>query len=90
MDFIETNYNRVLKLIFSAANPAKKLIIKTHCAVHQFININALNILENDIYVREFNFFFNYITDINEGAIWADQDFKSSNHFYNPNTKSRY
>ncbi|WP_061332154.1 zinc dependent phospholipase C family protein, partial [Clostridium botulinum] len=25
-----------------------------------------------------------YISDINEGAVWADQDLKSSNHFYNP------
>lgn len=87
MNFVEANYNRALKVFFSAANPAKKLIIRTHCAVHKFININALNILENDKYIREHNFFFNYIVDINEGAVWADQDFKSSNHFYNPYTK---
>ena len=87
IDFIETSYNTALKLIFSAANPAKKLIMDTHCAVHKFININALNILENDKYIREYNFFFNYIIDINKGAVWADQDFKSSNHFYNPVTK---
>lgn len=32
-------------------------------------------------------FFKSYIQDINEGAVWADQDFKSSNHFYNPYKK---
>lgn len=87
MDFIEQSYDRVLKLIFNIANPAKKIIMNTHCAVHKFININALNILENDNYIEEFNFFFHYIEDINEGAVWADQDFKSSNHFYNPHTR---
>ena len=87
IDFIETSYNKALKFIFSAANPAKKLILDTHCAVHKFININALNILENDKYIREHNLFFNYIKDINKGAVWADQDFKSSNHFYNPVSK---
>ena len=25
-----------------------------------------------------------YINDINAGVVWADQDLKSSNHFYNP------
>lgn len=87
IDFIESSYNKALKFIFSAANPAKKLILDTHCAVHKFININALNILANDKYIREHNLFFNYIQDINEGAVWADQDFKSSNHFYNPVSK---
>ena len=27
-----------------------------------------------------------YINVINAGAVWADQDLKSSNHFYNPDT----
>lgn len=56
----------------------------THCKVHKSINIHALNILKNDKYLSEYNFFSGFISDINEGAVWADQDFKSSNHFYNP------
>lgn len=68
--FLEASYDKTLKLLFNITNPAKKLMIKTHCAVHKFININALNILENDQYIKEHNFFFHYIVDINEGAVW--------------------
>ena len=81
---IEKTYHYLLKTIFIFLNPFKKSIISTQCKIHQSINIDALRILENDGYVREFDFFSPYIPAINEGAVWADQDFKSSNHFYNP------
>ncbi|MDR7871027.1 MAG: zinc dependent phospholipase C family protein [Tissierellaceae bacterium] len=84
MEHFEETYNKVLKTIFSATNPIKKTLIKTQCEVHKFINIYALRILKNDKYYSEYNFFDKYISDINEGAVWADQDYKSSNHFYNP------
>ena len=87
MDFLETTYDKALKTVFDMANPIKKSIINTHCKVHKFINIRSLKILENDKYVKEYEFFTSYIYHINEGAVWADQDFKSSNHFYNPTTK---
>lgn len=83
----ETTYDYILKTIFAVANPIKKTIIKTECKVHKYININSLNILKNDKYSEEYIFFSSYILDINEGAVWADQDFKSSNHFYNPYKK---
>lgn len=86
-DIFETTYDYLLKTVFGIANPVKKTIIKTQCEVHKFINIKALKILENDNYIDEYNFFNSYISDINEGAVWADQDFKSSNHFYNPYKK---
>lgn len=87
MDIIETTYDYILKTIFGVANPIKKSIMKTHCKVHKFINFHALNILKNDKYINEYRFFHSFILDINEGAVWADQDFKSSNHFYNPYKK---
>ncbi len=84
MDRFETTYDSFLKTIFSAANPIKKVIIHTHCKVHMFINAHAIIILKNDKHLAQYNFFNSYLDDINEGAVWADQDFKSSNHFYNP------
>ncbi|HYE69663.1 MAG TPA: hypothetical protein VEA58_13685, partial [Anaerovoracaceae bacterium] len=48
---------------------------------------HALSILLNDKYLEEYAFFARYIDEINKGAVWADQDFKSSNHFYNPYKK---
>src|SRR5690554_477886 len=84
MDRFETTYNSILKTVFSAANPIKKVIIKTHCKVHMFINAYSIRILKNDKYLAQYNFFNSYLDNINEGAVWADQDFKSSNHFYNP------
>lgn len=84
MDTFEMTYNKILNTVFSAANPIKKSIVDTHCKVHKFINFHSLIILKNDKYSAEYHFFNGYIKHINEGAVWADQDFKSSNHFYNP------
>lgn len=87
MDIFETTYDYFLKTVFGVVNPVKKSIIKTQCKVHKFINVNALNILKNDKYLDEYKFFMSYMFHVNEGAVWADQDFKSSNHFYNPYKK---
>lgn len=84
INIIETTYDQILKTVFGVVNPIKKSVMITHCKVHKSINIHALNILKNDKYLCEYNFFCSFISDINEGAVWADQDFKSSNHFYNP------
>jgi phospholipase C len=87
MSLLERSYDTLLKAVFGISNPVKKSIIKTQCKVHKFINIHALNILRNDKCEREYNFFLSYIEDINKGAVWADQDFKSTHHFYNPYRK---
>lgn len=90
ISLIETSYDYILKTVFSIANPFKKKLIKTQCQVHKSINVHAINILKNDKYFSEYNFFNNNILEINKGAVWADQDFKSSNHFYHPyNRKNR-
>lgn len=73
--------------MFGVSNPIKKSILKTQCEVHRFINVQALQILWNDKYAEEYHFFLSCITDINRGAVWADQDFKSTHHFYNPYRK---
>ncbi len=87
MNFVEKSYNYFLKFVFGITNPLKKSIIQTHCQVHKFINIQALQILRNDNREKEYNFFLSYILDINKGAVWADQDFKSTHHFYHPYRK---
>jgi phospholipase C len=87
MSFFETTYGHILSTVLGIANPVKKRIIKTECKVHRIINIQALKILKNDGYAEEYVFFSSYISDIGQGAVWADQDFKSSNHFYNPYKK---
>ena len=83
----ETVYHRVLKSTFWVLNPFKKIIVKTECQVHTHINQHALTILKNDKYQEQYDFFAGSIDEINKGAVWADQDFKSSNHFYNPYKK---
>ncbi|KAF5051160.1 zinc dependent phospholipase C family protein [Sedimentibacter saalensis] len=87
MSAIERSYSYIYKKLTRAVNPFKKKIIKTECIVHKFINNQSLFILKNDGYTEVYNIMSSYIEDINDGAVWADQDFKSSNHFYNPNTK---
>ena len=87
MNFIEETYGSFLRLSFAVLNPFKKAVIKTQCQVHKYINVQALTILDNDGKKEVSNFFRNYLILLNDGAVWADQDFKSSQHFYNPYTK---
>lgn len=84
---LESAYHNILRSVFATVNPLKKKLIKTECQVHKYINLHALNILRNDKFLEQHAFFQNYIEEINKGAVWADQDFKSSNHFYNPYKK---
>ncbi len=84
---LETIYNYIFETIATIVSPIKKSIIKTHCKIHQSINIHALDILKNDKYLEEYKFFNKFISEINEGAVWADQDFKSTIHLYNPYKK---
>jgi phospholipase C len=84
MERFETTYGFILNKALGIANPVKKRIIKTECEVHRIINVDALKILKNDGHAEEYVFFSSYISYIGKGAVWADQDFKSSNHFYNP------
>lgn len=87
MNSFEKAYGNILQYTFAFLNPFKKTIIRTHCNVHKFINIQGLRILKNDNFLGAYEFFALQISHINEGAYWADQDFKSSNHLYNPYTK---
>lgn len=81
---VERYYSHLVKNIFRITNPIKKQIVKTECKVHKFINIEALEILKADGYVNEHAYMKKYIRELNAGVVWADQDYKSINHFYNP------
>lgn len=79
---LETTYGKTLRSLFFVVNPLKKKIIKTHCIVHKYINTNAVEVLKNEGFLKEYEFYKKYIKSLNEGVTWADQDFKSSNHFF--------
>lgn len=79
---LERTYGKALRGMMYTVNPIKKKIIKTHCTIHKFINMQAVQILKNEGYIKEHEFFKEHIKPLNEGVTWADQDFKSSNHFY--------
>ncbi|MEG2539338.1 MAG: zinc dependent phospholipase C family protein [Clostridium sp.] len=87
MKTIEKSYSFVFRNFLRAVNPLKKKIIKTECEIHRFINSQALKIIKGDSYLEEAAFFNEYSFFIDEGSVWVDQDFKSSNHFYNPYTR---
>ena len=87
MNVLESTYGNLLRASFLILNPFKKAVIKTQCKVHKFLNIQALKILRNDHYTNAYDFFGKFIMPMNDGAVWADQDFKSSGHFYNPHKK---
>jgi phospholipase C len=81
---VEYSYGKLFKYTMKAINPFKKAIMTTECFVHKIINNQALVILKNDNNIDQYELFSNYITELNLGVVWADQDFKSSGHFYNP------
>ncbi|MFD3156399.1 zinc dependent phospholipase C family protein [Haloimpatiens sp. FM7330] len=79
---IEKTYGKTVKGVMHVINPLKKKIIKTFCTVHKYINIKAVEILKINDHIDEYEFYKNNIRTLNEGVMWADQDFKSTNHFY--------
>ncbi len=81
---VEYSYGKLFKYTMKAINPVKKAIMTTECKVHRVINIQSIAILKNDKKDEEFEFFTKYLPELNCGVVWADQDFKSSGHFYNP------
>ena len=81
---IEKVYAKALTQTFKAINPIKKSIITTDCEVHLYIQDNALKTLLEYDYIEEYELFSRYIEYIDKGLVWADQDFKSYHHFYNP------
>ncbi|RDY29197.1 phospholipase [Romboutsia weinsteinii] len=84
---IENAYAAALSGTFKVINPVKKSVITTDCEVHLFIQSNALNILRRYGYENEYRLFKEHQAQINAGLVWADQDFKSYHHFYNPNSE---
>ena len=87
MNAIEKAYGRTFKTILWAVNPLKKIFKKTLCEVHVFINEQAIEILKNDGFHEAYEFYKQNKSCLHEGAVWADQDFKSREHFYNPYTE---
>lgn len=81
---VEKTYGNIFRYARGFVNPFKKIVIKTECTIHKYINYQALEILKNDHYLDAYEFFSDYIINLNKGVVWADQDLKSSGHFYNP------
>lgn len=82
---LESAYAKALTGTFKVISPIKRTIKKTECEVHLYIQENALEILKLNDYNEEYELFNKYKSKINEGLVWADQDFRCYHHFYNPN-----
>jgi phospholipase C len=81
---VEDAYGVITSYTFRALNPFKKMIIHTEAQVHKFNNREAVKLLKTYGYIKEYYLFRYYLMYMNNGTKWADQDFKSSSHFYNP------
>lgn len=86
MGIVERTYGKTFGTVLWLINPVKKIFKKTLCEVHVFINDNALEILKNDGYYEAHKFYVENRKSLNDGVVWADKDFKSRDHFYNPFT----
>lgn len=76
----------VLNNVFRIINPFKKRLVHTRCQVHIFNNAQAVRVLKDFGYDEQYEFFKKNLEDFNDGSVWADQNFKSTAHFYNPKT----
>lgn len=81
----EKYFGIIIRSVLRLVNLVKKHVVNTECEVHQFINIHAIKSLKKHNYKKAFLLFFKYQEKINQGVVWADQDFKSIGHFYNFN-----
>lgn len=79
---VESGYGKTMAIVMNVANPVKKKVIKTTCVIHKFINIKALELIKELGYYEECAFFTKYIGELNYGAFWIDQDFRSRNHLF--------
>lgn len=83
----ENLYGNFMRILFLYLNPIKKVFIHTECQVHLFNNIEALRLLKQFGYKEAYSLMKTHIEPIQRGSLWADQNFKSSSHFYNPKNK---
>lgn len=79
---VEETFGKTVRGIYFLANPVKKVFVKTTCIVHKHINSIAVEILKKNGFQEEYKFFSKNLNVINDGTVWADQDFRSSNHFF--------
>lgn len=86
-DIVEKSCGRVFKAALRVFNSFKKRVTKTECRVHKFINHQSIIILKNDGYYNSWALFANYMDELNSGTVWADQDLKNRDHYYNPDKK---
>ena len=84
---VEVVCGRLISQTFRIINPIKKKIINTNCEVHLFIQNSAIDILKENRYDKQAQFYEKFKPYINKGLVWADEDFKSYFHFYNPKDK---
>ncbi|WP_066504521.1 zinc dependent phospholipase C family protein [Abyssisolibacter fermentans] len=81
---VERYYGVAFRSVLKVVNTVKKRVYKNECKVHQFINNQSLRIIYESGHYREYELLEYYKKDLNKGVVWADQDFKSIGHFYNP------
>lgn len=84
---LEKAFGKTARCVMVAVNPIKKVIVKTYCITHKYINNKSLELLKSQGYIYQYIYFKNYINYINNGVTWADQDLKSINHFYHVDEK---
>ena len=80
----EKIYGIVITFLFLLVNPYKNLFVHTECEVHLFNNLHALKLLRQYGYTNAYKLMKTYWRPIQKGSVWADQNFKSTGHFYNP------
>ncbi len=71
----------------------KTIALPMHCVkgaslTHTFLNKQAKEILYNDGYQKEADFFTYFSEQLDMGVTWADTGLKSFNHFYDNETKT--
>jgi len=81
-----STYGTTARLFLATTSPLQKLVDQPIEVVHSSCNHAAIQILKNDGWTKEGNLLAKYLEHINDGASWADKDWKNISHYYNPLT----
>ncbi len=80
------SYWPVAAAVLKAASPLQKLVDQRPAVTHISCTRQALEILHNDGFAKYARTLEPFYSDLARGAVWADQGWKNTTHYFNPVT----
>jgi phospholipase C len=79
-------YSTAGRVILATAAPVQRLL-QRHSQTHDFCNLQAGHILDNDGYGDYAHILNKFLNHLNGGVKWADEGLRNTAHFYQPDLR---